>query len=81
MDLVVPESRTLFEPPPRRAIQRRDGHLFVNLARNDYLSIEFTEQIELSGTRDGDEGRGIGDDSHELKRSNVRRSSSRSEGL
>jgi hypothetical protein len=33
------------------------------------------------GAREGDERRGIGDDDHELRRSNVRRSSSRSERL
>ena len=40
-----------------------------------------TERIEPLGAREGDERIGIGDDDHELKRSSVRRSSSRSETL
>ena len=57
------------------------GHFILNFTRNCYLAVELTEQVELLGTREGDEGRGIGDNDHELRRSSVLRSSSRSEKL
>ena len=67
MDSVAHESRRLFD-------SACNGHFLVNLTGNRYLSIELTEQLKLLGAGKSNEGRGIGNDDHEQRRSSVKNS-------
>jgi hypothetical protein len=53
----------------------------LNCTRNQDPSVEFTKQLKVTGASESDQGRRVRNDDHELRRSSVRRSSSRSEAL
>ena len=59
----------------------RHSDLVAHFARDDYFAIELVHKLEIPSPRQGDERRGAREDNHELRRSRVSRSSSRSKAL